>query len=78
MIKLFADNTEKALNRLLHYMGSDDDRIGLDATKFFIEKCLGKTFQAHNDMEDDTESNEVNIRFTMASKRNDAIEEEDE
>ena len=51
-IELFAQNTNAALCNLLELMNSADLAIRLQATKYFLDKGLGRDFQAFEDFED--------------------------
>lgn len=66
-IALFTNNTDKAIKRLFKLMDDPDPQIRLQATKFFLEKGLGRTFQAFEETaaEDDEP---LQITITRAKK----------
>ena len=67
-IDLLAANTDEAIRNLLDLMDSPDQSVRLAATKYFIEKGLGRDFQAFEPVEDSVE--DMTIRILRATKNN--------
>lgn len=69
LIDLFASNTDTAVKRIIALMDSPDPKISLEATKFCIEKGLGKNFQAFEDAKGEEDiSNDIVINIKRAMK----------
>ena len=67
-LDMFTENTDKAIEKLFSLMDSPDPKIRLEATKYFLDKGLGKAFQAYDDMEDESKDGTVEIRIVRAHK----------
>lgn len=64
---LFANNTDKAIKRLFKLMDDPDPQVRLQATKYFLDKGLGRTFQAFEEA-DAADGEPLQIMITRAKR----------
>lgn len=67
--KLFADNTDIAIGKLLELMDDPDPNVRLAATKYFIDKGVGSKFQAFASAEDEEENNGMTINIIRGTRK---------
>lgn len=63
----FQKGAPKALRIIKELMSSKDENIRLQATKYYLDKCVGTKFQAYLDT--DPEQEELTIRVIPASDK---------
>ena len=65
-IALFTDNAPQAVRRLFKLMDSKDEAVRLQAVKYFLDKALGKDWQAC--IPDEAQPEGLTIRITRATE----------
>jgi len=69
VIRMFTNNAEKAIRRLYELMNNPDANIRLNAVKYFLDKGLGRNFQAFQKIDEADEDATFTIRVVRASRQ---------
>lgn len=68
VVDMFAHNVVVGMENLLELMDSRDTKVKMEATKFFMEKCMGKDFSAFAPMQNADEDNELTVTLIHKKK----------